>query len=420
MSSYLRVLRHRDFRFLFLGQAVSVVGDRVVVVAIALFVTQSTGSPTDLGLVLAAQSLPLVALLLFGGVWADRLPRHRIMIATDVARAALHAALAALILTGAVRIWQLVAIEAAFGAAQAFFQPAYSGLIPQTVPEALIQDARALTEAMNDLAFLVGPALATALVLGVGAGEAFAFDSGTFVLSALLLTRVNPRRRGEAEADAPVLAQLRAGWREVRSRSWVWVTIAVFTGAVLCVYALWYALAPVIARDVYGGAGVFGLLESVAGVGAVCGALAGLRWRPARPLRAGMLLVLAWPLQNGVFALGAPLAVLVVFAFATGVGFALLMIWWETALARHIPAHALSRVSAYDWMGSLALLPVGYAAAGPLADALGARTVLGVGSVIGLALLGLGLLPRSTRELGDGASAQQLAGDVGVEARGEA
>src|SRR5438270_14065274 len=125
MNSYLRVLRHQNFRYLFLGQAASVIGDRVVVVALALFITQRTGSATDLGVVLAAQTLPLVALILFGGVWADRLPRHRIMIATDLSRFALHVLVAVLILTGAVRIWELVVIEAAFGAARAFFQPAY-------------------------------------------------------------------------------------------------------------------------------------------------------------------------------------------------------------------------------------------------------------------------------------------------------
>ena len=194
MSSYLRVLRHKDFRYLFLGQSASVIGDRVVVVAIALFVTQRTGSATDLGVILAAQSVPLVALLLFGGVWADRLPRHRIMVVTDLIRAGLHALLAALIFTGAVEIWQLVVIEAAFGAAQAFFQPAYTGLLPQTVPESMIQDARALTESTANLAFMVGPAIATVLVLGVGAGEAFAFDAATFVLSAALLLRIRPGR----------------------------------------------------------------------------------------------------------------------------------------------------------------------------------------------------------------------------------
>ena len=152
MSLYLRVLRHQNFRYLFLGQAASAVGDRVVVVALALFITQRTGSPTDLGLVLGAQTLPLVTLLLFGGVWADRLPRHRIMVATDLTRAALHTVVAALIFAGTIQIWQLIVIEALFGAAQAFFQPAYSGLLPQTVPEELIQDARALTESMANLA----------------------------------------------------------------------------------------------------------------------------------------------------------------------------------------------------------------------------------------------------------------------------
>src|SRR2546421_2218499 len=255
MTSYLGVLRHQDFRYLFLGQAASMIGDRVVVVALALFITLRTGSPADLGLVLGAQTLTLVVLLLFGGVWADRLPRHRIMIATDLTRAALHATLAVLIFTGAVRIWQIVVIEAAFGAAQAFFQPAYTGLVPQTVPESEIQDARALTQSMENLAFL-----------------------------------------------------------------------------------------------------------------------------PARPLRTGLLLSLAWPLQGAVLSLGAPVALVVACAFANGFGFALLMVWWETALAHHIPPHALSRVSAYDWMGSLALMPVGYLLAGPLADAFGPRVVLGVGS----------------------------------------
>jgi MFS family permease len=399
MSAYLRVLRYENFRYLFLGQAASAVGDQVVVVALALFITQRTGSPTDLGLVLGAQSLTLVALILFGGVWADRLPRHRIMIVTDAIRCVLHVAVAIVIFSGAVRIWQLIAIEALFGAARAFFQPAYTGLLPQTVPEELIQDARALTESTSNLAFLVGPALATALVLGVGAGEAFVFDAATFLLSAMLLLRVQPRPRGEQLPAAPMFEELRSGWREVRSRSWVWVTIVVFTGAVLCVYAQWYSLAPVIARDLYGSAGVFGVLESLAGAGAVCGAVVGLRWRPARPLRAGMLLVLVWPLQNGALALGAPVAVVVIFAFGTGFAFSLMMIWWETSLAQHIPAAALSRVSAWDWMGSLALMPLGFAIAGPLAASLGARTVLGLGSVIGLVLLAGGLIPRATRQL---------------------
>jgi MFS family permease len=421
MSSYLRVLRAPDFRYLFLGQSASAIGDQAVIVALALYVTRRTGSSTDLGLVLAAQSLPLIALLLFGGVWADRLPRQRIMIASDVARAMLHGVLAALILAGGASVAELVVIEALFGAARAFFQPAYSGLLPQTIDESLVQDAQALSKTTSNLAILLGPALGTALVLTAGAGTAFALDAATFVVSAALLGRVHPRPRGEPESDAhdeTVVESLRAGWREVCSRPWVWVTIVAFTGAVLTAYAPWYALAPVIARDLYGGASRFGVLESVAGGGALLGALIGVSWRPRRPMVVGLLLTLAWPAQSIAFALGAPLAGVIALSLVAGLGFSLFEIWWETALVRHIPPRALSRVSSYDWMGSLALLPLGFALSGPLAAALGARWVLGAGAGAAALMLAVALVPRSTRRLR--LSAEQLGDDVGVEARGEA
>jgi MFS family permease len=172
--------------------------------------------------------------------------------------------------------------------------------------------------------------------------------------------------------------------------------------AVMAVYAQWNALAPIISHSHYGSAGVFGAFESCAGVGAVLGAFTALHWRPKRPLRAGMLLTLIWPVQNLALALGAPVAVVIAFTLMTGFGFSLLMIWWETALAHHIPPAALSRVSAWDWMGSLALLPVGYLVAGPLAATFGARWVLGVGSVVGLVMVAAGLLSRSVRDLGQG------------------
>jgi predicted MFS family arabinose efflux permease len=421
MSSYLRVLRYRDFRYLFLGQSASAVGDQVVIVALALYITQRTGSPTDLGLVLAAQALPLIALVLFGGVWADRLARHRIMTAADYARALLHGVLAASIVLGGASVAEMIVIEALFGAARAFFQPAYSGLLPQTIPDGLVQDARALSSTTENLAILIGPALGAAMVLTVGAGAAFALDAATFLLSAELLRHIRPRARGEAPPQTEsVMADLRAGWREVRSRTWVWATISAFTIAVLCAYAQWYALAPAVSRDLYGSVGVFGLLESVAGGGAVLGALLGIRWRPRRPLVVGLLLTLFWPLQTLAFAAAAPLAAVVALAFGAGLGFTLFEVWWATALVRHIPAQALSRVSAYDWMGSLALLPLGFAIAGPLASAWGARTVLSVGAASALVVMVLALVPRSTRQLTDAGSAEQLEDDVAVEARGEA
>src|SRR3954469_16523103 len=167
------VFRHRDFRLLLCGQATSTIGDRIVFVALALYVTD-LGSPSDVGIVLAAHAIPLVAFLLIGGVWADRLPRHKVMVATDLIRFALHALLAALIFTGTVEIWHIALIEAAFGTAEAFFRPAYTGLVPQTVPEEEIQPAKATFGTVETVAQFAGPALATALVLGIGPGYAFA------------------------------------------------------------------------------------------------------------------------------------------------------------------------------------------------------------------------------------------------------
>jgi MFS family permease len=411
----LRVLRHRDFRYLWLAQSSSVIGDCIVIVALALFVIELTGSATDLGLVLAASSLPLVAFLLLGGVWADRLPRHRVMVVTDLVRFTLHALLAALIFTGAVRIWQLIAIEALFGTAEAFFRPAANGLLPQTVPEEEIQQANALSSLSNNIGEFAGPALATALVLGLGAGWAFALDAATFLLSAALLSRVRPRRRAVvsspvtergpglapegAPAPAGVWADIRDGFREVRSRDWVWATLAAFCVALFTGLAPWFVLGPVVAREQYGDIGIYGVVSAVLGIGTIAGSLLGIGWRPRFPMRAAMLAILLWPAAAVLYALGATLYLVLPTMLIGGGGIALFDVWWMTALAERIPADKLSRVSSYDWMVSLALLPLGYVLAGPLASALGAVEVLIGGSALAAVALALGLLPRETRML---------------------
>ena len=414
------VLRHRDIRFLWLGLTISTLGDRLVTVALALFVIEETGSPTDLGLVLAAHSLPLVGFLLVGGVWADRLPRARVMIASDVVRCALHAGLAALIFTGWVEVWHLVVIEALFGTAEAFFRPAFSGLVPQTVPDADLQQANALTGLVKNLGEFVGPVLATALVLGVGAGWAFGFDAVTFLVSAVFLLGVRARDRGVAAADAPfgMLAELREGYGAVRSRPWVWVTVAAFGGALLVCLGPWLVLGPLVAEERYGSIGVYGAISAALGAGTLVGSVVSVRWRPRYPVRMAILVVLAWPVSAGAFALGLPLAVVVAATALAGVGIALFDVWWLTALGERIPPHLLSRVTSYDWLGSLALLPLGYVLAGPLGEALGATEVLLGGAVLGFVVLALALVPRETRMLERLPGAQPNSGvpSSGVEA----
>jgi MFS family permease len=402
-SELLRVLRHRDFRLLWLGQATSVVGDNIVVVALALFIVDLTGNATDLGVVLAAYSLPLIAFVVVGGVFADRLPRHRVVVATDLVRFALHALLAILIVTGAVRIWQIVVIGMLFGTAEAFFRPAASGLLPQTVPEAEIQEANAVMATTNNLAEFAGPALATALVLGVSPAAAFGLDALTFLASAALLVRLQPRRRSAvvaAEASAPSIRRdIRDGFGEVRSRAWIWATLAAFCVALFFVIAPWFVLGPIVAREQYGSLAVYGVLSAVFGAGMVVGAVAGIRWRPRYPMRQAMRLILLLPLAIGLYATGLSLFVVAPALAVAGAGVALFDVWWLTALAERVPPDKLSRVTSYDWMVSLALMPLGYVLAGPAADELGAANVVLAGAAIAFVALALGQLPRETRML---------------------
>jgi len=399
----LRVLRHRDFRLLWLANSASVLGDGIVVVALALFVVDLTGSATDLGIVLAAYSLPLIGFLLVGGVLADRLPRHLVVVVTDLVRFVLHALLAVLIVTGEVRIWHLVVIGVLFGTAEAFFRPASTGLLPQTVPEDEIQEANAVTSMFNNLAEFAGPALATLLVLGFSPAAAFALDAATFLFSAILLVRVRPRERGaiapQDAAPATILGDVRVGFAEVRSRSWVWATLAAFCVALFVSLAPMYVVGPLVAKEQYGDLAVFGYVLAAFGAGMVAGSLTALRWRPRFPMRMAMTLILLWPASLGLYASGAPLELVIAVMVVAGTGVALFDVWWLTELANRIPPDRLSRVTSYDWTVSLALLPLGYMLAGPAAQAFGATEVLLGGAVIAFTALALGSLPRETRML---------------------
>jgi MFS family permease len=312
-----RVLGHRDFRMLWIAQSASVIGDNIVLVALALFIIERTHSATDLGFVLAAQAVPLVAFLLVGGVWADRLPRHRVMIATDLVRFALHALLATLIFAGTVPLWQVIVIEMLFRTAEAFFRPAANGLLPQTVPEGDIQPATAITGISSNVAEFAGPALATALVLGAGAGWAFALDAATFLVSAAFLSQVQPRTRGSQPAAGEEAARLgvwesiRQGAREVRSRTWVWATLASFCMALFFGLASWFVLGPVVAREQYGHVSVYGFVEAAIGFGTIIGSVAGVGWRPRYPMRMGMLATLLWPMSAILYGAGVTLTIVI-------------------------------------------------------------------------------------------------------------
>ena len=395
------VLRHRDFRLLFWGQTASNFGSNAVVVAMAIYVTRSTGSAGDLGLILAAQTGPFVLLLLFGGVWADRLPRHRVMIGSDLVRAAIHGLLAGLILTRSARVWEIAAIEAVFGVAWAFFQPAETGLMPQTVPEDEIQQARALMAVSWNLSMVLGPALATVLVLTIGAGEAFIVDALSFVVSALTLVPVRPRLRGAATppSQETLLHGLRSGFRELSARPWVWVTISCFSVVLMCFFAMWQALGPLVVRDVYG--------HVVCSASSPC-CTAPVRWQarywpPA--CAGGGRCATCWPARScgrcrpcssrSAPRAGSPRRCCCSRASRAACS--------SSSGRRRLPgtsrpARSHASAAMTGW-ARLRCCRVGYVAAGPLANAFGARTVLGVGGAIGMVAILMPLIPRTTREL---------------------
>jgi hypothetical protein len=320
------------------------------------------------------------------------------MVWTDVVRAVLHGLLAVLILAGHVPIWAVATIEAAFGAAEAFFRPAYTGLVPQTVPDELISEAQAVGFLTYNASGFIGPALGSALFLALGAGEAFAIDAATFVVSAVLLVRIRPRDRGERAERAPMLSELRGGWTELRARPWALLVIASACWALLVSMAPFQALGPAIGDEVYDQAAVFGLVSAFSGAGSIAGSILAVRWRPQRIIFVAMLVTMPWTGGYLAYALGAPLPLLGVIAFVGGFGIGLFMIWWESTLAREIPPAALSRVSAFDWMGSLGLLPLGLLIAGPLGATVGLRETLIAGCVLTLVVDVLFAGTRAIRE----------------------
>jgi MFS family permease len=389
-------LVEHDFRLLYIGRVVSITGDKIAPLALAFAVLDLTGSPADLGYILAARVIAMVSLLLVGGVWADRLPRRAVLVGTDLLRFATQGTTAVLLLEGWAPVWELVLLQAAAGAGQAFFRPASTGLIPHLVSAGRLQQANALLAVSEQGTTIAGPVIAGAVVASVGPGWAIGLDALTYATSALFLLRLR-LAEGRPERAMSFLAELAEGFAEFRSRSWLVALVGEYALYHLAFFAPFYVLGPTVASHDLGGAPAWATILTLYGAGAIAGGAAGLRLRPKRPLRAVALL----------FALDAP--VLVALAFSESVpliaaaallsgaanGFGAPV--WETTLQQRVPAESLSRVSSYDWLGSMAFLPLGYAIVGPTAAWLGAKTVLVAGAALLLASVPLLLAVRAVR-----------------------
>jgi MFS family permease len=384
----LAVLRQREFRLFFGGQAVSVFGDRMVAVALAFAVLEVGGSTSAVGLVLACATLPLVACVLVGGVVADRMSRRALMVGADLVRVASQGAMAALLIAGAAELWMLAALAGVTGAATGFFNPASTGLLPTVVAGEHLQQANGLRATAASVGEILGPLSAGVLVAAAGAGWAIAVDAGTFAISALLLQRLRLPARVARDA-ASFLTELREGWDAFRSRTWVWTVVTSFAiGNML--WGAWSALGPVVADRELGGPAAWGTVLAALGVGALVGSLLAVRAKPRRPLVVVALAGGAFAVPLAFLAAGAGTGPLAVGALISGGAMMLGEAVWQSTLQRHIPEDALSRVSSYDWFGSMAFYPLGLAIWGPVAAVAGISSALWVAFGLQMvAMLGL-------------------------------
>ena len=391
-------LRQRNFRLLFFGRVVSFAGSAMAPVALAFAVLELDGSPTDLGFVLALAILPQLFFLLAGGVIADRLPRNLVMVGSNLVAGVAQAAAALLLLSGMAEIWQLAVIAFVRAIASSFFYPAQQGIVPQTVAAEQLQSANALLRLALNATTIGGAALGGLLVAAAGPGWAIGFDALTYFAAAAILLPMRVRAPGRT-ASTSFVRELGDGWREFSSRTWIWIVVIGSAFANAAEAAGLNILGPVIARESLGGAAVWGLVLAATGVGLVLGGLLALRFRPERPLLVGVVAITLLFPPLVMLAIEAPWPVIAASTLLAGIGIELFSVFWDTSLQTHVPNEVLSRVSAWDAIGSLVLIPAAYAIVGPLADAIGVEETLWLCAGIVFAAVTAQLLSREVREL---------------------
>src|SRR4051795_9455686 len=379
-------LRHRDFRLLWSGMCVSLMGDGIFLVAMAWQVYALSNAPSAPAMVGIAMTVPTILFLLLGGVVSDRIDRRRVMLGADLARGLEVGALAVLSITGTLELWHVVALVALYGAGAAFFGPAFDAIVPDVLPASELAQANSLDQFVRPIALrLAGPALGGLLIDAVGVGAAFAFDAASFAISAIALVCMTTRTPLHAAERASVGADIRTGLRYVRRHVWLWATFAAAAVAYLLFMGPAEVLLPFLVKnDLGGSAADLGLVFAAGGVGSVgCAVVLVMRGLPRRHIP---LMYVAWTLATlsvagyGIAsAIWQLMLVSLVFNALETAGF----IVWSTAKQRHVPPHLLGRVSSLDWLISTGLLPLSFALTGPISTALGAQATLMAAGALG-------------------------------------
>jgi MFS family permease len=379
-------LRHRDFRLLWSGMCISLLGDGVFFVALAWQVYALSNVPTALAVVGIAMTVPTIAFLLIGGVISDRLDRRRVMLIADVSRGVVVGLIAVLSITGALRLWQLAALAALYGVGTAFFAPSFDAIVPELLPADALAGANSLDQFVRPIALrLAGPALGGVLIAFAGAGVAFGFDAASFAASAVALLAMTARPQAIRIRRASIAREMGAGFAYVRRHAWLWATLASAAVVYLLFMGPTEVLVPFIVKNqLRGSAADLGLVFAAGGVGSVvCALVVSQRGLPKRDITwmyvfwtLATLAIAGYGLAHALW--GLMLASLAFNALETAG-----TIIWATVKQSHVPGPLLGRVSSFDWLISIGLLPISFALAGPLSSALGVRTTLICAGVLG-------------------------------------
>lgn len=391
----------RNLRRYLLARFISNLGNGMAPIALAFGILDLDGATAkSLSLVLAVQSFSIVAMLPFGGVWADRIGRARAVGGSDILLGALVMVQAGLFITGVATVPLLVPFAVVFGVLAAIWYPAFPAIAPAVVPAEHLQSANSVVSAASNGAYISGAAVAGLLVTGVGAGWAMAFDALTFIVAGLLvwsLRELTPRNpTGESTWQ-----DLKTGWGEFRAHRWVFVIVLAFSFITMGFQAANGVLGPVLMKEQFAGAKSWAMIATALSIGYLAGSVLAFRIRPRHPMRLGMIGMLALPLFVAALAVPLPLALLAGAAFVCGVGIDVFQVLWFTALQKHVPSESLSRVSSYDAFGSLVFGPVGTALAGPVSLAVGLQPAFAVAAAVIVVAIIAGLLHPSVWRLSD-------------------
>ncbi|MDV9190007.1 MFS transporter [Streptomyces sp. SR27] len=389
--------RSSRFRLFFTARSTSLLADGMLMVSLTTAVLGAGYGAAGVGYALAAWMAPIVLLVLFGGVLADRFTPQVMMVGADVVRMVAMLALAVLLIGTEVRLWHIMALLALSGAATAMFQPGLASLVPQVAED--IQRANALLRISEAICTLLGPGVAGLLVAYWDVAGSFVVIAAAYALSALGLAPLRKLGTVRDESDDPIWQRLATGWHEFRSRSWLWGVIAVWAVYGLFVFGPALPLGAALLTEQHGASG-YGWIASADGAGTIVGGLLGMRVRPRRPLVAGACAMFFFSLNPLAPALGWSFTVTAVTGVVAGCGFAFWGVMWATSVQSHIPLAVLSRVSAYDVAGSIMVIPLGRALAGPAADSFGSDRVLLFSSVMGVVCILVMLSIPAIRSLG--------------------